>query len=129
VFDNFTYKVDGSTVTLAGKVTRPTLKKSAERVVERIEGVDKVVNQIDVLPVSSNDDRIRIGTFRAIYYNPMFSRMAIQAVPPIHIIVENGDVTLEGAVNTNQEKTVAGIQANGVSGVFSVTNNLQVVRD
>ncbi len=129
VFDNFTYRVDGSTVTLMGKVTRPTLKKGAERVVESVEGVNKVVNEIQVLPVSPNDDRIRINTFRAIYYNPMFNRMAIQAVPPIHIIVENGDVTLEGVVNTQQEKTVAGMQANGVSGVFSVTNNLRVERD
>ena len=99
VFDNFAYKVEGSTVTLTGKVTRPTLKSGAERVVERIEGVDKVVNRIEVLPVSPNDDRIRINTFRAIYYNPMFNRLAFQAIPPIHIIVENGDVTLEGVVN------------------------------
>ena len=129
VFDNFAYEVDGSTVTLTGKVTRPTLKSGAERVVASIEGVDKVVNRIEVLPVSPNDDRIRINTFRAIYYNPMFNRMAFRAIPPIHIIVENGDVTLEGVVNTEQEKTVAGIQANGVTGVFSVTNNLKVVRD
>ena len=129
VFDNFQYKVDGGMVTLMGDVTRPRLKKSAERVVMRIEGVDKVDNQINVLPVSPNDDRIRTATFRAIYYHPMLTRYAIQAIPPIHIIVENGDVTLEGVVSTEGEKNAAGIQANGVTGSFTVTNNLRVVRD
>ncbi len=129
LFDNFTFKVDGSTVTLMGKVTRPTLKKSAERVVERIEGVDKVVNDIEVLPVSPNDDRIRMDIYRAIYYNNMFNRLAMQAVPPIHIIVENGNVTLEGVVNGDQEKQVAGVQANSVSGVFKVENNLRVEKE
>ena len=126
VFDNFSFRVDGSKVTLMGAVTRPTLKKSAERVVADIETVTEVDNQIKVLPVSSNDDRIRIDTYRSIYYHPMFNRYAMQAVPPIHIIVDNGDVTLEGAVASEMEKNVAGIQANGVNGVFSVTNNLQV---
>jgi hyperosmotically inducible protein len=129
LFDNLTFKVDGSKVTLMGEVTRPTLKTSAERVVEDIEGVNEVDNQIRVLPLSPNDDRIRVDVYRAIYYNPMFNRYAIQAVPPIHIIVDNGDVTLEGVVNSESEKNVAGIRANGVAGAFSVTNNLRVERD
>lgn len=126
LFDHFEFKVEGSKVTLMGSVTRPTLKSGAEKVVKRIETVTEVDNQIEVLPVSPNDDRIRTATYRAIYYHPMFNRYAMQAVPPIHIIVKNGDVTLEGAVATQAEKQVAGQQANGVNGVFSVTNNLQV---
>ncbi len=129
LFDNLSFKVDGSKVTLMGEVTRPTLKTSAERVVQNIEGVSEIDNQIKVLPLSPNDDRIRVDVYRAIYYNPMFSRYAIQAVPPIHIIVDNGDVTLEGVVNSESEKNVAGIRANGVPGAFSVTNNLRVERD
>lgn len=126
VFDNFTYQVDGSTVVLEGQVTRPTLKSGAERVVERIDGVHKVVNKIEVLPLSSNDDRIRWDVFRAIYYNPVLSRYALQAVPPIHIVVRNGDVTLEGVVSASMDKTVANAQASAVAGVFSVVNNLRV---
>lgn len=126
VFDNFEFRVDGSKVTLMGQVTRPTLKKQAERVVSDIEDVQSVDNQIEVLPVSPNDDRIRQAVYRSIYYHPTFTRYSFQAVPPIHIIVDNGDVTLTGAVATKAEKDIAGIQANGVSGVFSVTNNLVV---
>lgn len=126
VFDNIQFKVEGDKVTLMGQVTRPTLKSGAERVVEDIETVRTIDNQIEVLPVSPNDDRIRQSVARAIYYHPSFTRYSFQAVPPIHIIVKNGDVALEGVVATKFEKNVAGIQANGVSGVFSVTNNLQI---
>ena len=126
VFDNLSFRVNGPTVTLMGSVTRPTLKSSAENVVKQIEGVETVENQIEVLPVSPNDDRIRVAVYRAIYYHPSFTRYAIQAVPPIHIIVKDGDVSLEGVVATKGEKDIAGIQANGVAGVFSVTNNLMV---
>jgi len=126
VFDNFTFRVDGSKVTLMGEVTRPTLKSSAEKVVAKLEGVDKVDNQIKVLPVSPNDDRIRMAVYRSIYYQPNFTRYAIRSVPPIHIIVNNGDVTLEGVVASKADKDLANLQANGVAGVFSVTNNLQV---
>jgi hyperosmotically inducible protein len=127
VFDNFAYKVDpNGTVTLLGQVTRPTLKSDAENAVKRIEGVEHVDNQIDVLPPSPADDRIRRATYRAIYGNDVLSRYALQAVPPIHIIVKNGNVTLEGAVGNEMDKTVAGTKANGVSGVFSVKNNLLV---
>src|SRR4051794_37688662 len=126
VFDNLSYRVDGSTVTLLGQVTRPTLKSDAENVVKSVEGVDKVNNQIQVLPLSSMDDRIRIAEYRAIFGQPGLDRYAMQAVPPIHIIVDNGKVTLEGVVDNQGDKDRAAIQANTVSGVFSVTNNLRV---
>jgi hyperosmotically inducible protein len=126
VFDNLSYRVDGSTVTLMGQVTRPTLKSDAENVVKGIEGVEKVNNQIQVLPVSPMDDKIRIAEYRAIYGHPGLDRYALQAVPPIHIIVDNGKVTLEGVVASQADKDQAGIRANTVSGVFSVTNSLRV---
>jgi hyperosmotically inducible protein len=127
VFDNLAYKVDpDGTVTLLGQVSRPTLKSDAENVVKRIEGVEKVVNNIEVLPTSINDDNIRRAVYRAIYGNSVLSMYQLRAVPPIHIIVKNGNVTLEGVVARAMDKQVAGMQANQVSGVFSVTNNLQV---
>jgi hyperosmotically inducible protein len=127
VFDNLSYKVDpDGTVTLLGQVARPTLKSDAENVVKRIEGVEKVVNNIEVLPLSSNDDRIRRGTYRAIYGNEALSEYQLRAVPPIHIIVNNGHITLEGVVARQMDKQIAGIQANSVPGAFSVTNNLVV---
>ena len=130
VFDNFEYRVDGAdTVVLSGQVTRPTLKSGAENVVMRIEGVRKVVNNIEVLPLSPNDDRIRLATYRAIYGRPGLDRYALRAVPTIHIVVKNGNVTLVGAVATQADKDQAGIVANGVSGVFSVTNNLAVSKE
>ena len=125
VFDNFTYAVDGYIVTLSGQVTRPTLKSDAEAAVKRIEGVEKVVNNIEVLPVSPSDERIRLASYRAIYGQGALERYAMQAVPPIHIIVKNGHVTLEGVVSTQADKTMADLKAKGVSGVFSVTNNLR----
>ena len=126
VFDSFSFRVDGDTVTLMGKVVWPTLKCDAENGVKKIEGVERVNSQIEVLPLSPNDDRLRLSLYRAIYGHPVLQTLAIRAVPPIHILVENGDVTLEGAVASSMEKTVAGIQANSVFGVFSVTNNLLV---
>ena len=126
VFDNLAYKVDGDAVTLMGQVTRPTLKSDAENVVKKIEGVEHVKNEIEVLQVSPDDNRIRRAVFRAIYGDPTMDRYAIQAVPPIHIIVKNGHVTLVGAVAAEADKNIAGIRANGVPGVFSVTNNLLV---
>ncbi|MEO8595241.1 MAG: BON domain-containing protein [Candidatus Solibacter sp.] len=125
VFDNLAYRVDGRTVTLVGQVTRPTLKKDAENVVKDIEGVERVDNQIEVLPLSSADDAIRLATYRAIYGRVGLDRYALQAVPPIHIIVSNGKVSLEGVVASEADKNQAGLYANGVSGVFSVTNNLR----
>jgi hyperosmotically inducible periplasmic protein len=126
VFDNLSYRVDGSRVTLMGQVTRPTLKSDAGNVVKGIEGVEKVDNQIQVLPLSPMDDGLRVAEYRAIYGHPGLDRYAMQAVPPIHIIMENGKVTLEGVVATQSDKDTAGIRANGVSGVFSVVNNLRV---
>jgi len=126
VFDNLAFKVDGSTVTLLGQVTRPTLKSDAEKVVKDIEGVDRVVNQIEVLPLSPMDDRIRMATYRAVYSTPGLDRYALNAVPPLHIIVNNGKVTLEGVVANEADKNLAGLKANGVSGVFSVANNLRI---
>ena len=125
VFDNFEYTVKGYDVELHGQVTRPTLKSDAERVVKQIEGVEQVVNRIEVLPLSSYDDRIRVAVYRAVYSNSLLSRYALQAVPPIHIIVKNGNVTLVGVVATETERNVANLQANGVPGVFSVTNRLR----
>jgi len=129
VFDDLSFRVDGSTVTLLGQVTRPTLKSDAENVTKEVEGVTKVNNQIQVLPLSSMDDGIRLATYRAIFSQPGLDRYALQAVPPIHIIVDTGTVTLEGVVSSQADKDRAAIQANGVSGVFSVTNNLRVEGD
>ena len=126
VFDNLAYSVDGSLVTLYGQVTNPTLKSDAGNVVKKIEGVTKVDNKIEVLPLSPIDDQIRRAVFRAIYSDPALSRYAMQAVPPIHIIVENGKVTLVGVLDNATDKNLATLRANGVSGVFSVTNNLLV---
>ncbi len=127
VFDNLAYKVESDgTVTLAGQVARPTLKSDAENAVKHIEGVEKVVNDIEVLPASIGDDRIRRAAYRAIYSNTVLSQYQLRAVPPIHIIVKNGHITLEGAVARQMDKQIAGMQANQVPGAFSVTNNLQV---
>ena len=130
VFDNLAYKVtpDG-TVTLLGQVVLPTLKSDAERAVKGIEGVERVDNQIQVLPVSPNDDRIRRAVYRAIYGNEVLSQYALRAVPPIHIIVNNGHVTLTGAVARPMDKQIAEVQAKSVPGVFSVTNELQVDKE
>lgn len=130
VFDNLAYKVDGDgTVTLLGQVARPVLKSDAENSVKRIEGVERVVNNIEALPTSPFDDRIRRDTYRAIYGNEVLSQYSLRAVPPIHIIVKGGHVALEGVVARAMEKQVAGVQANSVSGVFSVENNLRVEND
>lgn len=126
IFDNLEYRIDGYTVTLMGQVVRPTLKSDAENAVKHIEGVQKVVNNIKVLPLSDNDDRIRRAEYHAIYGNPALNRYALQAIGPIHIIVDNGHVTLVGVVANAMDKNIAGIQANAVPGVFSVDNGLRV---
>src|SRR5215470_7080354 len=112
VFDDLAYRVDGSKVTLFGQVTRPTLKSDAENAVRRIEGVQQVDNQIEVLPLSGMDDRIRLAVYRAIFSKPGLERYQLGAVPPIHILVKNGNVTLVGVVGNEMDKTVAGIAAN-----------------
>jgi hyperosmotically inducible protein len=126
VFDNLAYRVDGRTVTLFGQVRDAIVKDSAEARVKHLEGVDHVDNQIEILPASFNDDRIRRQVARAVFNDPRLSNYAIQPVPPIHIIVKNGHVNLEGVVRTQTDKDDAFIRANGVPGVFSVDNNLQV---
>lgn len=127
IFDDLAFRLDGSTVTLLGAVTNPVLKSDAENVVKRIEGVTQVNNQIEVLPVSPMDGQIRRAEFRAIYRSPQIGdRYGHQALPPIHIIVKNGHVTLEGVVASEFDKNFINVRANTVPNVFSVTNNLQV---
>jgi hyperosmotically inducible protein len=120
IFDDLAFRVDGSTVTLLGAVTRPVLKSDAENVVKRVEGVTKVVNNIEVLPLSPMDDQIRRAEFRTIYGDPSIGT-------PVHIIVKNGHVTLEGVVDSDFDKNLINVRANSVPNVFSVTNNLRVV--
>lgn len=129
VFDNLSYSVNGYKVTLMGQVVHPSLKDDAEAAVKHIEGVESVDNQIQVLPPSPNDDQIRRAEYHAIYSQPGLQRYAEGAVQQIHIIVKNGHVTLEGIVGSQADKDVANLQANGVPGVFSVTNNLQVTNN
>jgi hyperosmotically inducible protein len=126
VFDNLAYQVAGDKVILSGQVTRPVLKSDAEAAVKSLEGVSSVVNNIEVLPPSPMDDQLRHVLYRAIYGDPGLSRYSIQAVPSIHIIVKNGNVTLEGVVDNETDKNLAGLRANGVPNVFSVKNNLVV---
>ena len=126
VFDHLAYKVDGGDVTLMGQVRTAFLKDAAQSTVKKIEGVEKVKNEIEILPPSPNDDRIRRQVARALFNDDRLFPYSMGAVPPIHIIVKGGHVTLEGAVNNQTDKNVAGLRANGVPGVFSVQNNLQV---
>jgi len=126
LFDNLAYKVNGSTVILEGQVTNPVTKTNAEKAVKKIEGVENVVNNIEVLPLSPMDDQIRRAMYRAIYSRPGLDMYSLRAVPTIHIIVKNGQVTLTGAVGNQADKATAGIVANSVPGVFSVTNDLIV---
>src|SRR5260370_15764211 len=128
VFDYIAFKVDGSTVTLLGQVVKPVSKSDAENSVKRIEGVDKVDNQIEVLPPSSMDDRLRQRLFRAIYQYPALQLYELGVQKPIRIIVKSGRVTLEGVVDSEGDKNLAGIRANGVSGTFSLTTNLQLAK-
>jgi hyperosmotically inducible periplasmic protein len=126
VFDNLQYQVDGTKVTLLGQVSRPELRSDAESAVRHIEGVEGVDNQIQVLPLSAFDDRIRRAEYRAVYSFPGLQMYSLRSVAVIHIIVDNGHVTLEGVVARQADKDEANIVANGVPGVFSVTNNLRV---
>jgi hyperosmotically inducible protein len=117
---------DGA-ITLMGEVTRPSLKDDAESRVKRLEGASGVVNRIEVLPLSPMDDQLRIALHRSIYSfdSPLF-RYATQSVPPIHIIVKNGDVTLRGVVASQADSDLATLAAHQVSGVFGVKNELQI---
>jgi hyperosmotically inducible protein len=129
VFDNLTYSIEGDKVTLNGQVIRPTLKSDAESAVKSIEGVGRVVNNIEVLPTSPMDDDIRRAVYRAVYGDSSLQRYALQAVPSIHIIVKNGNVTLEGVADTETDKNLANLRASGVPNVFSVKNNLVVANE
>jgi hyperosmotically inducible protein len=127
IFDDLAFKIDGSTVTLLGAVVRPTLKDDAGRVVKKIPGVEQVINNIEVLPLSPMDEQTRMAEYRAIYGDPSIStRYGFRSLPSIHIIVKNGHVTLEGVVANQGDKNLIGIRANGVPNVFSVTNDLVV---
>jgi hyperosmotically inducible protein len=126
VFDNLEYRIEGSTVILQGQVVRPTTKDDAAGRVKRIPGVTNVVNNIQVLPLSPNDDRIRAATYRAIFREPGLQKYSMGADPSVHIVVANGHVTLEGYVLNRGDRDLANIRANQVPGVFSVTNNLKV---
>jgi hyperosmotically inducible protein len=127
IFDDLGFTVNGSTVTLVGQVTQPVLKDDAGRVVKRVEGVTNVVNNIEVLPLSPNDDQIRRAAYRAIYGDPSLStRYGFQALPSIHIIVKNGNIRLEGVVANEMDRNIAGIRANSVPGAFKAQNDLRV---
>jgi osmotically-inducible protein OsmY len=129
VFDNLMFKMDGDKVTLLGQVVRPTLKSDAEAAVKGIEGVASLDNQIEVLPVSPMDDQLRRAVYRTLYGDGSLSKYGWSALPSIHIIVKNGHVTLEGVVDSESDKNLANLRANGVPNVFSVTNNLNAAGD
>lgn len=129
VFDDLSFKVDDGTVTLTGDVRNAVLKDEALSVVKHIAGVKQVDNEIQILPASFNDDRIRRAMVRSIFHDEQLFRYSMGAVPSIHIIVKNGNVELRGLVANQSDKNVAGIRANSVPGVFSVQNELQVERN
>jgi osmotically-inducible protein OsmY len=129
VFDNLEYRVKGYRVELLGQVVRPTLKSDAAAAVRSIEGVEGVTNHIEVLPLSPNDNRIRLACYRAIFYQPVLEKYAIEPVPSIHIIVKDGNIVLVGVVDSRMDQQVADIQARGVPGAFSVTDRLRVEKD
>jgi hyperosmotically inducible periplasmic protein len=127
IFDDIGFQVNGGTVTLMGQVTQPVVKDDAGKAVKHVEGVTNVVNNIEVLPLSPNDDNIRRGVYHAIYGDPnLGTRYGFQSLPSIHIIVKNGNVRLEGVVANEMDKNIAGIRANGVPGAFKVENDLRV---
>jgi hyperosmotically inducible protein len=125
IFDNVQFQLNDGVLELSGEVYRPVMRKMIEKAAQRVEGVTSVTNNIEILPLSPFDDQIRVALARQLYRNPVFTRHSFQAVPPVHIVVKNGNVTLEGVVNSELEKNVAFHIANGIHGVFSVTNNLR----
>ncbi|MCA1564458.1 MAG: BON domain-containing protein [Acidobacteria bacterium] len=129
VFDNLAYKVEGDTVTLYGQVVRPSTRSDAERRVAKIKGVERVVNNIEVLPLSGFDDRIRAESYRAIFNTSSLYRYAMGSNPSLHIVVNRGHLTLEGVVGNRMDKQLAEFAARSIPGVFSVTNNLIAERD
>jgi hyperosmotically inducible periplasmic protein len=126
VFDSINFVLEGHKVTLTGQVLRRTLKEHAQAAVKSIEGVDTVVDQIEVLPVSPTDDDLRRAIYRALYEDPVLERYATETVPPVHIIVKNGHVTLEGTLESVSDKNLAGARAATVPNVAGIKNDLQV---
>jgi hyperosmotically inducible periplasmic protein len=126
VFDSIKFSLEGHRVTLTGQVLRRNLKEHAEAAVKSIEGVDVVVNQIEVLPPSPADDDLRDAVYRALYEDSTLARYAIQNIPPVHIIVKNGVVALEGSIDSVSDKNLAATRAGSVANVSAVRNNLVV---
>lgn len=127
IWDNVNIRVDGANLVLTGQVSQPFKKSDLQRIMQRIPGVSSVTNNLEVLPLSPNDDRLRLQVARAIYREPVLSRYGLGALPSIHIIVDNGHVTLEGVVDSEAAKNIAGIRANGAGLSFGMaTNNLRV---
>ena len=126
VFDYIAFTLDGNKVTLTGYVMRPTLRANAEAAVKSLEGVASVQNMIEVLPKSPADDDSRRAVYRAIFEDSTLQRYAVSEVPVIHIVLRNGEVTLEGVVGTEAEKGLASTRASGVSGISAVKNNIAV---
>ncbi len=128
IFDNVEFTLTDGELVLMGEVSRPSVKRTIEKSAARVEGVNTVVSNIEVLPPSFYDDRIRHLLARQLYGSQMLSALANQAIPSIHVIVKNGHVTLEGVVLNKGQKNFAGITAHTINGVFSVTNNLRTDR-
>jgi hyperosmotically inducible periplasmic protein len=127
IFDDIKFRVNQGQVVLEGAVTQPYKKSDLGKIVQQLPGITSITNDLKVLPLSSMDDRLRMQVARAIYRDPSLSTLAFQALPPIHIIVDNGHVTLEGIVNSDMQKQIAGIRANSAGLSFGmVTNNLAV---
>jgi hyperosmotically inducible periplasmic protein len=124
VFDTLRFEVQGRTVTLSGQVVRETVKTNAERVVKRLDGIESVINQIEVLPSSRRDDAIRMNVYRAIYESRPLDMYGTRALPPIHIIVRDGAVALEGVVDSEPNRNMAFLRA--LKATHHVTNNLRV---
>ena len=127
IWDDVSFRVNNGQVELLGAVNQPYKKSDIEHLVQRVRGVAAVSDEIKVLPLSPNDDRLRLQVARALFRDPVLSRYAQGAIPTIHILVDNGHVTLAGVVDTEMDKNIAGIRANGAGLSFgTVTNNLQV---
>ena len=125
VFDHIAFQVSGYDVTLEGSVTKPVMRHDAEAAVRPIEGIQRLTNRIEVLPLSPNDNRLRMSLYRAIYGHTVLNRYSLNPNPPIRIVVKNGNVALEGVVLNDSDRNIAFLQANSVPGVFSVKNHLR----